>query len=919
MAVTLFPCSAFAQKSKGEIEKEFQNSSKDYLGYLHESFAYRYIAREQFLRDLIQSVTESYQNNKATVGRIEWGRKGEDRKTLRAKLGEIESKIASVRESKEVFAGQQVREIESLHAEYEKLYAAEYELTRGDVNSLRSAILSKAGKTAAQNLLEKQLEAAFARYKAKEYLTASFAFEDILDAYKEQFSDWTDVRYYLGLCYGALGDFDNADAQLSSVVTTDDGYAAKALAELIRIAYVEGSRNRMEKYFPVYQSKVVKTSATEDEYYQNYYYAGSTYFTTSDYSKCISILKTIPVTSRLGQPALLLIGHAYANLDDYDNAIDFLNQAANYPHSPKGTQPDRRRAVGDVARLKVAYIQYERNVPGLKARNVLPPLKNVDIESEVHDAVLLVTAWAYFKDNNIDTAQAYVDSLLRSHPASDYIFEARTLLGNVKVLDPRLDDKDREIYAVDAYNYVANSMEAKTLADRFVRERDSMLTVMDILKDAMRIASYRRDSAAFLRYDAIHQLIDQTVRNNGFARASKAAGSSSQYREAINSLVSQLRVSEKLLKHAEERKDSRHVKELKESIQSTLVDLESVMGFRNNSAIMDSGSSNRSMERLASQLGDQYAQLVLDNYTTFETQTYFAQNTLPRLISEADNRNQTYSVLREKVAKERQLIQDNLTEIDRLTRLAVNQGNKDAEVRLRNEKNKLTDYYYRLADYEMWIMTQADVEIYADLDVWGDFASYGRNNITYVINTTKSESIQDMARAINQIDNVLRIRKRNYENQIAQLEKEILLKEREIREKELREMRTTSKEFFEEKYFQLKATEKPEEDPFDYKDLVPEVVDIPEGDIIPKKEEESKDDVDSAAVEGVREDVPADTSQGDGGVSDSLKTDGEEGKSDAVENGQTNRQMGVNRTVEGRDSIAWVACRFRTGFFARMA
>ncbi len=881
-----------AQKSKGTIEEEYKKASKNYLGYLHESFAYRYISQEQFLRDVIQAVTESYNENKSALGKVEWGHQGSDRQSLKEKLAEVEKKIQAIRESKDVFAGDQIREIEQLHAEYERLYASEFELTRSDVNMLRQQILQKAGKAAAQKLVERQLELAFKRFKQGEYLSAALQFEDVLSAFQNQFTEWTDVNYYLGLTYARLGDFDNANAKLSDVVKSGGSYTEKALSELVRLAYIEGSRNRTEQYFTDYQAKVAKTSSNEEDYYRTCYYAGATYFHTSDYSKAIAILKTIPATNRFGQSALMLTGHCYANLDDYANATEFLEKAVSYSQSPKGTDPESRRKIADIARLKLAYIAFEQNVNGLKARNTVPPISRISTDSDIHDAVLLVSAWSYFKDNNIDTAQAYVDSLLRSHPASDYVFEARTLLGNIRVLDPKLSDKDREIYAVDAYNYVANSMEAKYLADRFVLERDSMLTVMEILKDAMRIASYRRDSAAYVRYDAIYQLIDHTVKQNGFTRAAKSTGSSSQYREVINSLVSQLRISEKLLKNAEEKKDTRQVKDLKETIQSTLGDLESVLGFRSNAAILDSGSVDRSFEKLAKQLGDQYASVVIDNYSTFETQTYFSQNTLPRLISEADSRNRMYSVMREKVAKEKQLVQDNLSEIDRLLQLAARQKNQDAELRLKNEKNKLTDYYYRLTDYEMWMLTQNDVEIYADLDVWGDFASYGRNNITYVINTTKSETIQDMARAISQIDNVLRVRKKNYENQIAQLEKEILLKEREIREKELREMRTTSKEFFEEKYFQLKTSEKPEDDPYDYKDLVPEVIEVPKGDVIVKRNKSEGDEGEgeksdsSAAGEVI--DTAADSvglDSGERAAGDSLETNSGEdiGDSSATE------------------------------------
>lgn len=111
---------------------------------------------------------------------------------------------------------------------------------------------------------------------------------------------------------------------------------------------------------------------------------------------------------------------------------------------------------------------------------------------------------------------------------------------------------------------------------------------------------------------------------------------------------------------------------------------------------------------------------------------------------------------------------------------------------------------------------------------------------------------------------------------IAQLEKEILLKEREIREKELREMRTTSKEFFEEKYFQLKTSEKPEDDPYDYKDLVPEVVDIPQGDVVIKREQDDEKDTEVMETDSAKGEETIDN----GGDSTAVETSTDSLKSD---------------------------------------
>ena len=115
-------------------------------------------------------------------------------------------------------------------------------------------------------------------------------------------------------------------------------------------------------------------------------------------------------------------------------------------------------------------------------------------------------------------------------------------------------------------------------------------------------------------------------------------------------------------------------------------------------------------------------------------------------------------------------------------------------------------------------------------------------------------------------------------------------------------MRASQKQFFEKEYFQAKATEKPEADPFDYKDLVPEVVVIPQDTIreapaeIPAEEEETETATpDTAAKSGTEEiktneSVPAEKAAAD---SSSDAGGGQNGEGDTafIESSKSFRQI----------------------------
>lgn len=892
----IFSADAVAQKSDKEIRKEYQTSVSQYIRSLDESFAYRYLDNEIVLLDLMSNIRSEYKYRKdkktfkaSTAGKVILPL---SRDSIRTKLKAIRDNLDLMKEKNFLMPGYTKQAgLNELHMEYQKLYGMDHELSKLEALGIRNNLIKSGDKDQVRSLLDRQINSAFKRFKEANYIIAAEEFKDILSAYRSYFTEWDDITFYLAESYFRVKDFNNAEVYYFKVVTEfpSSSFVQRSLFNLIVMSYVQTDRNKMQKYFAEFQSKATPNIKNDLEYNQPFYLAGTALFKTSDYTASIAILNKIPNSSRYYYPARYIMANAYANLETYPEAVEQFESVAKVEaNNKKVFNIELQKKLKDLALLKIAFIKFELTTNGQKFRTIHPYVKEISTSSDMHDAALLVLSWSALKDNDIDTARVFADSLLRMYPASDYYYEAKTLLGNIQVLDPTLSDKERELLAVDAYNYVAGATEAKTLADQFVAERDSSLKILTLLGEARTIARLRNDSAAYVTYDRLYEALESAMSNNGFMKAISGDTRSTKYYQTMSNLISKIRVAEGKLKNAEDAKNQKEIDKLNKELSGYLTEFQAAGGekFLGNAGADTSGV------------------IPSEVLSDVETQNYFSLHKVPRSISEIDARNRSMNALKEKMSREKELIQNQLAIIDNMMVTAKEKNREASLIKLQYEREKLADLYYRLSDYEVLLNTEDPIENYVDLDVWGDFASYGRNNITYVINMTKNETIKDLSRAASQIDKILLTRKKNYESRIAAIEQEILLKEQEIRDKELSEMRVSQKQFFDQEYFQGKTTEKPEVDPFDYGDLVPEVVLIPQDTVkqesdqgAAKTEEEEEETAVPAAA-----DTSAKTGTEEIKNETPVETDGAESTSSSAKD-STNNEDGGEQNEEGDFSL----------------
>lgn len=915
---------ASAQKTERQVQDEYRKNITRYIQDLDDNFAIRYVDQEHYLVDLITVVYNELmfrkKNNipRTGVSSIAGLPSREEREALKTRVAEQKRLLNDMKKQNRLLEGYNSRAaLHELHLKYQKAYAEDFEWSKMEVQGIRQALIAAGQPSDAKRMFENQLSTALRRYKEESFSSVALQLQDLYDTYHTVVTEWDDILYYLADCHYRLNDFSMAEKSLVKIITDFSGspYAEKAYTRLIAIAYIEGNRTKMIKYFGDFEAKAAPRSTDDARYSRAVMMAATTFFRNSDYTSAINALEKIPPTSIHYYPARYLMAHCYAGQESFSAALEAFGLVIKWPHKVKRFDQDLRRQLRHLSMLKSGLIKYEQNVNGLKFRNVYPEVRVIPKDSEFHDAALLASAWAAFKDNNVDTARILIDSLIRNFPASDHIFEAKTLIGNIEVLDPRLSDKDRELLAIDAYDYVAKAMEAKYLADQFIVERDSITRIMDQLAQARALAGLRGDSVSYLKYEGIHQILEISLVNNGFTRAVKEDARSTKFYQTVSNLISEVRVTEGKMRAAQEAGNQKEADVLQTKLDDLLRklqemggeryisivlpglaagesnDVEAVLSMRNDAIdkVRQKAKAEKGMietrlndierlirkanqqnnvrdaarleeqkaklneaytqvveyERWASNLeqidpsslpgsetakskalGDEFTSVTLDNYSNIEIQNYFTLHKMSRVISEIEARNRSVNALRDRLSREKDMVKTQIGKVDALIAEARAKNNRNALLKLQFERNRLADLHGRIGEYEVSLLAQDQVESYADLDVWGDFAIYGRNNITYVINTTKIETMNDLSRAISQIDRILLTRKKNYEHRIAVIEEEIKRKEQEIRDKELQEIRASQRQYYEKEFFQVKASEKPEADPYDYVDLVPEVIDI---------------------------------------------------------------------------------------------
>ena len=224
------------------------------------------------------------------------------------------------------------------------------------------------------------------------------------------------------------------------------------------------------------------------------------------YENAAGALTAISGLSPYYHEAQYLLAQAYCGADNIDQAETILTGLLKGSH----LSPDFRFDV----LLKLGYIKYEKG-------EYLMAISNFDEIAGTfpfYDRVLIGYGWAFYKlelakpydrdkAREFPLAKKYLRMLIDNFPVSEYILEAKSLMGYIYQLELKPEA------AISQFNYTYRTRRPKDYSDQMISERDSLKKTMSLTENLAEKALSENNPTAYYKAKSINdRLLDPYMR-----------------------------------------------------------------------------------------------------------------------------------------------------------------------------------------------------------------------------------------------------------------------------------------------------------------------------------------------------------------------------------------------------------------------
>ena len=628
-------------------------------------------------------------------------------------------------------------------------------VTDGKLNYYQNKLRQTGSGTDRIRMAKDLFERALFAFNNAEYLLSSDLLENLLRNYS-YINDKDKVHYYLGLSYFYSNQYEYAQTNLERASSSSvfDHYAAVALLNLyITNKNTEGVKTLSNK-FPSIRS-------TENFTGDFYFEAGKYLFSVNEFTKSGTLLASVPKKHGLYYDARYYYALTKYK-SDKEEAKQLLNQLLNVSELHPQLRSD--------CLLKLGYISYEN----INYQDAIYWFNEIPSSYDHYDASLLATAWCYYEIENVkkddelkdyNSAKHYVNRVLLEYKESDYINEAKALLGYIK------QKEDNIIGAEKEFKHIFESMTYKSLSDSFLKERDSLRQIKSNVENLMILALEKKDRGSFKRLDDISYNIDKRLyklKYMDFSSVSPTVNSD------VNVIQRQISEFERLREKALAREDE----ELVERIDNNLLRLYTVLNkYKGNKKASIFGFN------------------------------YFQEQPLARKVSLLENMFKNYQNIVKNSKEEKKYIRSKLSSLNSEREAA--KTNKDF-----NKLAKVDMLIYRLKNnlqkidfIETYSKNQREVKTAANLDYWSDYGAYQLTNIQYIQQKKIDEENANSRKILSKIDNILDDRNLILQEKIKSIEGTIMIMNRRVAKQRRIAEREQKKKFFETEFFDESTSE----------------------------------------------------------------------------------------------------------------
>ncbi len=728
-----------AALSSGKVDFQKQRAIEDAMQLL-------YVAEEMIKMDpnaKIDKDTEFKNDLKKT-----------ERKLISKSLADL-----SYEDYKNKTPGKEKVTIYDLYQEWKRAEHVNYELRWTDVEIIKKKLLRDGTAAERERMFKRELRQAADAFNYGFYDLAERSFGEILNRYSF-IGKLDDCLFYKGLSNFLLDRYLAAQSDFERFVHDypTSPYLPKVYRYLMQISMHFDNYPKVLTYYEDFQKTGVQGS---DLYDETTFMAAAAALKMHKFEKAIQYLSRLGKKSPFYYQAQYLLAESFIGVNNYSEAERILRELALIDQ----LNPEFHNKI----LLKLGLLYYEKH----NYTKAIQTFDLIDQGFSQYDRVLLGYAWSYFKqqmalpvaDRDFSRAVQSLNVLIDNFYGSDYLLEAKTLLGYIHQLQNDTDE------ALRNYQYVYSARDAKGLSDALNEESEVLGKILNQTKSLERKAFDKDNPNAFHKAFALHKKLYKPYLRVTYLDLS-SAGFSVQHE--VDRLNAQLHELERLRQEAKAQQRKDLVKRI---------------------------------ERMEYRIYGAINSITVDRPSPLLGRNYFDAHPLARKESVLETRNKQILEMRKDIENQRKDIVKRLNELD----IQINQARKDKNykklVALELSKEHFSDLMKKLDFLQTQAYGMGILKSNINLNKWSDYGVFGLTSVKFNVKTMTTKEIKEMQKRIQDINNFLKLRRQNIEHKIRQINEQIIVMTRKVRQQERLRKREEMNRQFEQTYFDTHDTE----------------------------------------------------------------------------------------------------------------
>ncbi len=648
----------------------------------------------------------------------------------------------------------------NLFREWKLTNTVQYELRWTDVQIVKNKLLREGTTLDKDRMFKNELKAATNSYNFRMFDLSGRMFGEIISRY-DFISTLDDIYYYKGESNFQLDRYNLARKDFLNLVEKfpTSPFAAQGYSRLMAIEHHYNNWTNVLDYFDRFERIAVSTDPAYDE---NRFRAAQGAIAQTDHEKAIQILNGIDSSSPFYADARYLMGQAYVGAENLDEAVRVLDLLVNTTN----LEPSYHFLV----KMKLGYLMYEKGMYD----QAIQYFDQIDGSFFLYDRVLIGYGWTYYKRElakpdeaarDFSYAKNYLQVLIDEFYASDYVLEAKSLLGYIYQVEQKTDA------AIANFDYVFRARYTKDLSEGNIKQREALKERMLALEKERDAALSENDRLAFASAQSRYSTLEDSLL---YLTYSDLSSNSYAARSEIKRMQDQIAELERL----------------KETARA-----------RNSTSMIER------IEKVQDELRTAITSYSFDDADPRVGINYYDEYPMARKESVIDNQKNTLQQTRNEIMAEQASLAQNLINIAGELDRARARKNYKKLVALEIQKDKL-EMLQKKFDQLATIAYDMDVQdSQVNLQKWTDYGAFGIADVNYSVKQAKLEKRSYYVDQINKINQILNSRKTLLDYKISMVEGEINYMTREVRRRERLRERAELDRKFEESYFDTHTTE----------------------------------------------------------------------------------------------------------------